>query len=76
MDQNADEKPRIIEKLRDYRQRNVRGEEISDEELKESIALLRQLRDTTAPKAKAAATKKATKKITHADATDLLKDLL
>jgi hypothetical protein len=73
---SLDDKAVLVEQLRDYRRRIAKGEEVSDDEIKDGIAKLRQLRDTTAPKAKAAATKKASKKVTTVDAENLLGDLL
>jgi benzoyl-CoA reductase/2-hydroxyglutaryl-CoA dehydratase subunit BcrC/BadD/HgdB len=71
-----DDKETLVEQLRDYRRRIVNGGEVTDEELRDSIAKLRQLRDSTSSVAKTAATRKAVKKVTTADAEDLLKDLL
>ena len=72
----SDAKIEIVEKLRDFRRRIVKGETVSDDELKESIKLLRELRDTTSKEAKKPAVKKAASKVTQADAIDLLQDLL
>lgn len=66
----------IVELLADFRKRVVKGEEVTDEELKDSIERLRRLRDKTAPVAKAKATKKAVKSMTASEAQDLLGDLL
>lgn len=71
-----DEKVVLVEQLRDFRRKVVKGEPVHDDELKDAIARLRRLRDTTSSVAKKSATKKAVKKITQADAEDLLKDLL
>lgn len=72
----SDPKIEIVEKLRDFRRRIVKGETVSDDELKESIKLLRELRDTTSKEAKKPAAKKAASKVTQADAINLLQDLL
>lgn len=72
----VDAKMELVGKLRDFRRRIVAGEDVADEELRDAIKALRELRDTTSKAAKKPAAKKAASKITHADATDLLKDLL
>lgn len=66
----------LVELLADFRKRVVKGEEVTDEELKDSIERLRRLRDKTAPVAKAKAAKKAVKTMTASEAQDLLGDLL
>jgi benzoyl-CoA reductase/2-hydroxyglutaryl-CoA dehydratase subunit BcrC/BadD/HgdB len=66
----------IVELLADFRKRVVKGEEVTDEELRDSIERLRRLRDKTAPVAKAKAVKKAVKSMTADQASDLLGDLL
>lgn len=70
----------LISELSDFRQRVMRGEEITDEELKESIIKLQTFRDKTAKPIKAKAEKKAVstvkKSMTKEKANDLLGDLL
>jgi len=70
----------LIAKLSDFRQRVMKGEEVSDEELKESIEMLQKFRDKTAKPIKEAKEKSAgaavKKTMTKAKAADLLGDLL
>lgn len=77
-EQNAFVDP--LAQVKDLRRRVVRGEDVSDEELKEAILALQSFRNKVEPKATekstAKATKAATPKVTSQDATDLLSDLL
>jgi hypothetical protein len=70
----------LIAELSDFRQRVMRGEEVTDEELKESIQKLQTFRDKTAKPIKEKAEKKAAstvkKSMTKQKANDMLADLL
>lgn len=69
-----------LAEVKDLRRRVVRGEDVSDEELKDAILKLQSFRNKVEPKATEKSTAKATKaaapKVTSQDATDLLSDLL
>lgn len=70
----------LITELSDFRQRVMKGEEITDEELKASIQKLQTFRDKTAKPIKEKAEKKAAstvkKSMTKEKANDILGDLL
>lgn len=66
----------VADQLADFRKRVVRGEDVSDDELRDAIHKLQTFRSTTAKAAGAKATKSATKKMTKDEAKDLLGDLL
>jgi L-fucose mutarotase/ribose pyranase (RbsD/FucU family) len=69
-----------LAQVKDLRRRVVRGDDVSDSELKEAILALQSFRNKVEPAAKASSTAKAkTKaepKVTSQDAADLLSDLL
>lgn len=66
--------------VKDLRRRVVKGEDVSDSELKEAIMSLQSFRNKVEPAAKASSTaaakKKAEPKVSSQDAADLLSDLL
>lgn len=68
----------VITVLTDFRKKVIeQGEDaVTDEELKEAIALLRSMRDTTAMPLKEKAVKRATKAVTKKNADDFFGDLL
>lgn len=66
----------IATKLADFRKKVIKGEEVSDEELRDAINDLRTFRDKTAMPVKEAAAKKAVKKTSKQEANDFFKDLL
>lgn len=70
------EKVVLLEQLSDFRKRVAAGEELSSEELRDSVSRLQKLRDKTSASVKKSSTKKAASKITRTDAEDLLGDLL
>lgn len=76
VDKPVDETVVLVEQLADFRKRVVAGEEVTDEELRDSIARLRRLRDKTKAPVRKAAAKKAASKVTRVDAESILKDLL
>jgi len=65
--------------INDLRRRIVKGETVSDEELREAIAALHQFRDATVPavaKKKVDKASKKSAKMSKAESLDFLKDLL
>lgn len=70
----------LIKQLSDFRQKVMRGEEVTDEELRDSIQRLQTFRDKTAKPVKEKAAKAAgsavKKTMTKTKANDLLSDLL
>lgn len=69
-----------LAQVKDLRRRVVRGDDVSDAELKDAILALQTFRNKVEPAAKAkstaAAKSKAEPKVTSQDAADLLSDLL
>lgn len=75
-DNNVDLQAVLVKDLADFRRRILKGEEVTDEELRDSIKRLRMLRDKTAKPLKAKSDKKAATKLSATEAQGLLGDLL
>lgn len=80
MAEKSESEIEVMTKLSDMRKRVMEGQDISDEELKQSIALLQSFRDKTAKpikeKKEKAVKTKAASRTTQAEARNLLSDLL